>query len=767
MINSLPQVGDIITDKSQSLRFRVIHRDIDYWWLYDLTVREGTFPSPMPNGELEAAFSAGELAVYADDSDAELQTPGNHKFAKKVIQRLAILPSGVGQLMTKEGRSAKYIALKAIDPTLSYKIFLRYLRAYFAAGGAPDAIRSGTESNGRPPVSRGDRLTLDAAKRTCFEQALLLSHAPLAPLGTLLADSTANGKPRKRDRPISQTRYRVNDATLTVFEHYYKLLRKPGIRLKNAYEQMCSEVFSCLDPLGKKYLLDRDVIPTIKQFKNWYHRLTRYIDRRANQSSEKDVATQEREKLGNEFSSVPNVGRVGSGDATIWNVGLRDRLTREVIGPAVVFRIRCRKSGMLLGLSVSLEAASFDHFAKALVNCFEDKVEFCAKYGITISPDEWPVRGLPSEVEADCGESDNTKADEVCQRVGLIWKNITGGRPDLKGGVESDFRTLQVEMNGDTPGALVEKWQATTNSEWRVAAVLDIDQFIAMLLRYELDKMKQPRDGLILPIEVTRSGCDASPLSVWNWYVANRGGGLRSVKARRASLSLMERSTATITGEGVIFRGISYLEGSLISNDAFSKARHAGRSSITVICDHSLVDSIFLVVPDGGVIHCHINLRLEHQRSFVGMTFREVDESFRLDKINKDRGRNQNRQAHSDMLDEKKKIIDEAKKLKKLAPAAQLPNATQLGQLKVARAKARNAHSPETAIQIRPAFGPLSTEVGTPAATAPAPSILPGSIENVVPIKVVQSNAPGAGIAAFMKSVAQTSNAKESGDEAD
>ena len=752
MIIPHPQVGDILTDPSHTLRLRVVHREAEYCWLFDLNTGDGIFPVPKSNQQIENSFREQERIILTNDSPGTLQTKGNQAYAKKVIKRLAITPDEVGRLMTEEGRSAKYRELKESDPKLTYKTYLNYLRAYFKAGCAPDAIQSGNSNNGRKPVKSAATqgaapITYSVAARACIEQALLLSHTEQnGPTSDLLEDATAKGKPRKRARPIKATRYRVNDATLIVFKHFYALLNGPGVRLANVYDKMCDEVFSVLDPLCVRYQLAQDVIPTLKQFKNWYHKITAFADKRHNQVSKKDFNTGERQLLGNEFSSVENVGRVGSGDATIWNVGLRDRVTREVIGPGVIFRIRCRKSGMLLGISISLECASWGHFAKAVANCYEDKVEFCAKYGILITSDDWPIKGLPARIEGDCGESDNTKANEACMRVGIAWKNITGGRPDLKGGVESDFNTLQVRMNGDTPGSLVERWQETTNRQWRVAAKLDADEFMAILLRHELDRMRTPRDMLQLPIEMVNDGVDSSPLSVWNWYVAKRGGGLRSVDTRRVSLSLMERATASITGHGVHFQGISYVEAGLISDDAFSKARRAGRDSATVIFDHSLVDNIFLVIPEGGVVHCQINLQIEHQRDFVGKSFREVKNYFFLDKKNKNYGQRQNRQRHLDMLSENRKVIARAEDISRNAPASQLPPATQLENLKAARENAKNAHSPGTALYAQPAFGPLPmlTDPITAAATP----------DNVVALK---QSGPGAcasrGISGLMKTV--------------
>ena len=38
-----------------------------------------------------------------------------------------------------------------------------------------------------------------------------------------------------------------------------------------------------------------------------------------------------------------------------------------------------------------------------LVNAAENKVDFCNRYGITITEDQWPSRGLPKGIVVDKG----------------------------------------------------------------------------------------------------------------------------------------------------------------------------------------------------------------------------------------------------------------------------------------------------------------------------------------------------------------------------
>ena len=72
-----------------------------------------------------------------------------------------------------------------------------------------------------------------------------------------------------------------------------------------------------------------------------------------------------------------------------------------------------------------------------LANAAENKVEFCAQYGIQIEPEQWPSRGVPDEIITDQGrEFTGERMNEFCTRYGTELQVLPPFRPDRKGIVE-------------------------------------------------------------------------------------------------------------------------------------------------------------------------------------------------------------------------------------------------------------------------------------------------------------------------------------------
>ena len=694
------QEGDILTGLDGMLQWRVLPKNPQSTALFDITNLRSGEPFFKPTQWLEDEIDEGRLRVAAGNGNAR-RTDNMVGYASRTHGRFASVLD-TARLLTPQGRWAAFIELRESDPKVTYKTFMKVVRLWFASGGVPDAMLPSWDRCGPDPLdaSNLESISLADAKRACREKALELD-LDASPMPTQIAVPRKDGKPRKRAVPRLATLYTVDRPTLRVFIDHWKTLKvKAGRTLVKAYKDMCIEVFSSLDPLGKRVYWDPRRIPSLRQFRDWYEKLHDYKTRRLDKVREKDFDTKEREELGNEFTAGITAGAVGSGDATIWNVGLRSRfVTREVIGPAVVFRIRDKRTSMLLGIAVGFESASWSGFATAIANCYEDKVAFCAKYGITITAEEWPVRGLPASIEADCGETDNTKPDYFIAATGVRFKNIIGGRPDMKPGIESDWRTLQVSMNGDTPGALVERWQEATQREWRVRSVMDVDQFMHNLLVIELDRMKQMREGILLPAEMVAAGANSSSLSMWRWHIENHGGGLRSVDPDKTTLSLLDREPGSITAGGVMFRGISYLAGELVAKHSFARAKREGSRQVTIAFDPRLVDTVYILEGNRSVIKCKLNMKLEHQQDYVGKSFAEVKALRAKEDVDAASYALTAYQSSLSTREATLNMVKEGQEQTKQATSAKLAPATQMRGLKKNRERERFSHSPGQALQ--------------------------------------------------------------------
>lgn len=636
---SIPfQPNDILADIGDTCRRRVLFILSKHTWLFDMD-DSLAWPALESTSLLADQVNAGELRIVKASISKTVSDKAMDR-ARTKLKRFSPALALKAELATRAGRGRAY-ALFDDDPTMTRRTFDRALREWWAGGMRmmsfiPHWDRCGVRSIN---IKDLDQVPLREAKAHAVTYALSLGETSLDRPESL-PDCTAKGFPRVRQAPPAAALFRVDRQILRVFWEYYQWkLAKPGRSLSDAKREMESEVFRTENADGSYTTLRPSQLPSERTFRHWFYILIDHKTRRIGQVGEKEYQTNEREVLGDEKSKVQRAGEVCSGDATIWNISIVSRFEgRRVVGCPVVFRIRCKRTGMLIGLSVSLATASWTGMAAAISNCLEDKVEFCRRYGIAITPDQWPIQGLMGTLEVDRGETDNHHPNAFIEMTGVTVTNLPGGRPDMKPGVESDWHTLQVRMNGKTPSALVKTWEKAQNSKWKLEGTLDIDQFTKILIRHELDRMKKSRPEVLLDPEMTAVGLNSSPLHMWDYSVRYEGASLSHHDLDEVQLSLLRRETASLTDRGVYFKGCYYVADSLLKEHAFARARRKGNAKVRIAYEARLVDRIYVLeiaskALDDPIV-CELNSALNSQRSYFGKCFAEIAELLRQQTIN-------------------------------------------------------------------------------------------------------------------------------------
>lgn len=617
----------VVREPSTGRLFRVVHIDPGKTWLMPLD--EDAWPFDEKTDEADEKFKSG---VYVAEPTKEVAatTVGAAEHADQMYELLKDYLADKLKLLTKDGRSQLY-RLVQVSNVVSKSTFYKVVRRWLEGGSVPQALaakwvskKEGIDTNNLEAIS------LAEAQKATQAQSLRIQQGGKPVVER--PDHTKSGEKRQRRAPASPTAYKVDRQTLRLFRHYYAgLNNSPGSTLPSTYHLMRREVFSTVAPTGDITLWPEWAIPSKNQFNDWYYVLTTHRMRRIRIRGTHHYALNERARPNQGVSAAYTAGAVASADATIWNVELvSDSPGAALIGPAVVFRIRCKDTGMLLGIGVGLENASWMGMATAIANCTEDKVAFCARYDIDIGPDEWPVRGVPSTIEADCGETDNKKPYRFVRRTKCELRNLPPARPDLKPGVESDFNTLQVWLNESTPGAIIKAYEDKTLQKWRLGARMTLKAFIRHLLLEELKRMHRPRETLALPARMTEDGADSSPHSMYEWCVENGAGGLRLFDEDDVKLSLMDVENGSITAEGLVFKGLRYLAPELEAAQALDYARRNGRKSLRIAYDPRLVNHVYILQGEPGsptgYTKCELNRRRPDQRDLWGRTFREAEQ---------------------------------------------------------------------------------------------------------------------------------------------
>lgn len=139
---------------------------------------------------------------------------------------------------------------------------------------------------------------------------------------------------------------------------------------------------------------------------------------------------------------------------------------------------------LIAGVYVGLDAGETAVMA-CIAQATGDKVEFCRRYGISITEAQWPNTGIPREIITDKGREFLRKpVEELALRYGVVIQNLPPYRPDRKGLVEKAFDLIQERykplLRGR--GVIEEDAQERWAVDYRAQASLTLDEFTAIVV---------------------------------------------------------------------------------------------------------------------------------------------------------------------------------------------------------------------------------------------------------------------------------------------
>lgn len=220
-----------------------------------------------------------------------------------------------------------------------------------------------------------------------------------------------NSSDKKRGRPSANNKkginvdHKIKEIFIKGLNKYYYNQKQNNLKI--TYELIIRDNFvkEYIKEKGENIpvLMDKSQIPTYGQFFYWFSKLNntknevskRYGERIYNQNYRSIIgsSTQEAE-LG--------PGTLWQIDSTIFDIYLVSSLNRNnLVGRPVLFLVMDVFSRAILGINVTIE--SFNSYSGAMIaltNSMTSKVNYCKKYGIDITDDEFPYC-VPQAILAD------------------------------------------------------------------------------------------------------------------------------------------------------------------------------------------------------------------------------------------------------------------------------------------------------------------------------------------------------------------------------
>lgn len=304
-------------------------------------------------------------------------------------------------------------------------------------------------------------------------------------------------------------------------------------------------------------LLPQHLRPTEHQFRYWYKRqldLEASLKRRKGQNR---FDLENRPLLGSATDLASGPGSLYQIDATIGDIYvLTSALPPSIIGRPVIYLVRDTwYGGTIVGVHIALDGPNWMGASMALQNAMMNKVEFCARFGITITEDAWPCHHKGEAVIGDRAEMLAKHADDVAQSFNMRADTTPPTRGDTKAVVERGFKTLDDECIHWLPGAVYEP-RNTGNPDYRLDATLTFHAFWQQILRQVLfyNNHHRVRGGLPAGF-ATPDGGSPTPLALWDWGIRYRSGHLEQVDPVWARVHLLPSAQARVTRQGFYLKG--------------------------------------------------------------------------------------------------------------------------------------------------------------------------------------------------------------------
>lgn len=394
----------------------------------------------------------------------------------------------------------------------------------------------------------------------------------------------------------------ITDEIKVQFEHvinkYYRSTNQYS--LKDVYNFLLRDFYSDRykeDGTIKYQIWYSNRVPSYNQFYYWFKKFEDPKKDIQFRKSAKEYDLKYRPLVSNSKMETNGPGTRFQIDATIADIYLVSSLDRnKVIGRPVVYAVIDVYSRLITGIYVGLEGPSWIGAMMALDNMVSDKVEFCKKYNIEITDEQWPVHYLPEIIIADRGELEGYAVENLINNLNIKVENTSAYRGDLKGIVERKFRTFNGKIKQKAPGAIQKEFRERGDIDYRLHATLNLKEFTQIIIQMVLHHNFKVIEKYPLEKEMVADGLLPSPINLWNWGIQNRKGRLRTVERSILRLNVLPKGKATISRAGIKFKNLLYGSQKAIEEQWYLKLKN---KSIDIVYDPRNVEKIYIPHDDG------------------------------------------------------------------------------------------------------------------------------------------------------------------------
>ena len=412
-------------------------------------------------------------------------------------------------------------------------------------------------------------------------------------------------------------------------KYYYTRFKQT---LRTAYTMMLKERYT--DENGT--LLEN--YPEFHQFRYFYSKYKKLQTVYISRDGMTDYQRNHRTMLGDGVREFANHVGVGMLDSTICDIYLVNE-SGSLVGRPIFTACIDAYSGLCCGYMLSWEGGMYA-LKGLMLNIVADKVEYCKKFGISITKEEWDCDALLGTMATDMGSEYQSENFEHITELGVSLVNLNPYRPDMKSSVEKFFDIIQnlykAHLKGK--GVIEVDFQERGVHDYRRDACLTLEDFEKIIIRCILYYNNSRIVNFDFTKEMIEQGVRANSSSLWQYGKNRAGAHLIAVDTDTLKHCLLARTNGNFTRRGLIVNKLRY------ARDGYTEQMLRGDNCV-VAYNADDVSRVWLL-DKGNYVEFALISSL-----YDGMTLDEVEELKRMNSQHINAERTNNTQARINLAE--------------------------------------------------------------------------------------------------------------------
>ena len=292
------------------------------------------------------------------------------------------------------------------------------------------------------------------------------------------------------------------------------------------------------------------------------------------------------------FKGTPEENVQGPGayyeiDSTPADVILVSLDRETVIGRAHVYFVKDVMSRMIVGVNICTNP-SWEEEMVALENASTNKVEYCKRFGIEITEEDWPCLHLPKFIVGDRGEHKSRNSNNLVD-INVRVGNTPSYRGDFKPYIEQQYRRYNARIRESIPVSAVRKEhreRGDKNPENYAVHTIEAFSKLTILFVLEFNKSALP-DEYLMTREMFEEKVELTPLGMWNWGLKKNL--LHEMPRDLIRLKLLPKGEGLVTRSGIIFKKMTFSSDRGFEEKWFEQESVYGQKKVIVNYDPRVI----------------------------------------------------------------------------------------------------------------------------------------------------------------------------------